>query len=620
MLKWLMGEPAGDGGPKDQSPALLRIEFGSDEAAASQTGRDRAHRPWQSVEVLVPASIAMLREDVPAYQQFCTAGHVLIICGDSDATLAAEDLETLTEMCSAFDVVLPVPLNAGDLGGSSAWKICAVQSHPGRLPDLFLPAADAAGRPLSDVADPLRTAVLSARRARNLDIAVDALAQRHERECKRLANCRLSLGEAPKQGPRHAVGGDKEFSIARDRFVEGLALLEKQIGQQCDRATQPLGKFSNLMRELVSQLNIADLDEEASADNYRLSVHARHLALMNRRVEHALRQELTDNVATIDRQLKQLTAGVNHELGDLLDRHMLVPPRLQENQLWATVENLLAIGKEAHIELARKGFFDVLTAGRQKVFIIIMFVSLLGRVGLGDLFSSRLANTGFGIFMITVLISSMINALFVWRREKRVQSEKELAKIKDTLFNDGCKVIDQVMKGKLLFFREYFKEAAKVFEQQTKRAAEEYSIRQRSELEAKTRRSDAIRQSLETQVKTVTGLSKQVARLRVDAHQLSRAAVDALQNAIRGLHAPFQAGAAPPTKSSEEIAPQPLSTRETESGDSRSERESAPRVRPTPTSVAEGRRSERNPRPMSRTTSLLAERRASRAAAGPSTP
>ena len=69
--------------------------------------------------------------------------------------------------------------------------------------------------------------------------------------------------------------------------------------------------------------------------------------------------------------------------------------------------------------------------------------------------------TGFGLFMLTVLVSSMVNAIVTWRRERQSQSEKEMAKIKDSLLSDGTKVIEQVEKGKLTFLRDYLKEVNK---------------------------------------------------------------------------------------------------------------------------------------------------------------
>jgi hypothetical protein len=199
-------------------------------------------------------------------------------------------------------------------------------------------------------------------------------------------------------------------------------------------------------------------------------------------------------------------------------------PLLDVNHAWRSVENLMAIGKETHIELVRKGFFDVLTAGRQKVFIIIMFASLMGRMGLPNLFSTPAARTAFGLFMAAVMIGSMISAILHWRREKQLTSEKELSKIRDSLLAEGSKVIDQVERVKLTAMRDYLKDAVRIFESTVKQSVEETLAE-----EAELQRQEALRKSLDVRLKQATEAQRGVTKLLEQARSLS-------VGALRSLH------------------------------------------------------------------------------------
>lgn len=283
-----------------------------------------------------------------------------------------------------------------------------------------------------------------------------------ERQFLQAAQSQLDVPTKP--GPARASSDcDKEYVPLRDRFTEQTLAIDRQLTLKSERATQPLGELSGLMRSIAASLNVEDLDKSQSPTMTKLSVNASHLARINRRVEHVLRQEFVADLHDVERQTQQASEMTLQTLHDRFGEGVQVRfAPLDVNHAWRFVENLMAIGKESHIELARKGFFDVLTAGRQKVFLIIMFLSLMGRMGLPNLFATPASKAGFGLFMAMVMISSLVNAN--WRREKQLQSDKEMGKIRDSLLADGTKVIEQVEKAKLGAMREYFKEASRQFD------------------------------------------------------------------------------------------------------------------------------------------------------------
>jgi len=492
----------------------------------------------QNVQLTVVESIEQLQEDSSAYQNFCTRGHVLIVASRTEHELTEATADFLSNLTENFKVVWPIVF--GPRPGTTTegwWEHTLFHSHTGRLEALFLLPGDPTqgGEVLTDEASPLRCALLFERQVRTLQGAIHTLDDRQQRELNALTiRQQLLEDQAKATNPRQAVFNEKEIAQLREQWTEQLTLLEKQINLKSERATQPLGKLTNLMRENVSRLRIEDLDKQQSATLLKLSIHGSHLAAINRTIEHALREEIANDVANILSRLRYLTQEATNRMSSALGGPVtLSTAPLLETPIWRTVENLMAIGKESHIELARKGIFDMLTAGRQKVFILIMFVSLMGRMGLPNLFQTGLMRTGFGLFMAAVLIGSMINAVFVWRREKESQSGKEMSKIKDTLFSDGTKVIEQVEKGKINFLRDYFRKVGKDFDKQLKQAQEEQSGHRKTENDAATQRQNMYCKKLNTQIKAATDLGRQIIQLTADADSLHVSSANAIRDVAR---------------------------------------------------------------------------------------
>lgn len=265
----------------------------------------------------------------------------------------------------------------------------------------------------------------------------------------------------------------------KDTLQDDFAKIEDALALKIERATQPLGHLCTMMRQTVGTLQLHSLETTQTPNAVRLKVGGGHLSRINRGIEQALREELSRDVAQINRRVrrsaeKRLAASA----GQCPRGFRLAVPPLSEKRMWRRFENLLAVGQETEIELPRKGVFDILTAGRQKVFIIIMFVSLTGRMGLPDLFASAEAKTTFGVFMIAVLLGSMVNAVITWQREKAAQSEKEMTKIRETIFTAGCRAIEQAEKIKLSALRSHLKDSGKAIVNQLESAAEQHRIEQ----------------------------------------------------------------------------------------------------------------------------------------------
>ena len=459
--------------------------------------------------------ITELSHSLGAWQEFTEGGQILIIAGEHLVSEGTRSTSSMADLVKSFPVVLVWLTDEGVDTESGWWHHSMIQSHASK-PTVHLRVQLSLERLIASNNQVLRSLSATIRESQSfgwLQSAIAAFTARTQRELLRIKEAQCKNDGPNRLLMAKPLNADKDLVKIKEAVASSLSRIDKDLTLKSERGTQPLGKWTGLVREIASSLVVADLEQTQTSSALKLSVNAGHLAKLNRRIEHAIRQELTVDVGTVNRQVEQVVNEHCYDADKPGSSLNGMFPVLKDQAIWQAVENMIAVGKVSEIELVRKGFFDVLTAGRQKVFIVIMFISLMGRMGLPNLFQSGGSQVAFGIFMAAIMIGSMINSILLWRREKKVQSERELSKIRESLFNDACKVIEQVEKVKLTAVREFLKEVAFKIETIAKQKGEESVSSQKTNLEEEQRNKELMKRGLETRAKMVIEIERQSAKI-----------------------------------------------------------------------------------------------------------
>lgn len=458
---------------------------------------------------------------------------------EADSPPGSEVQELFNDLSDVFDIIWPLIITNG-----KSCNLHHVASRLARRSGIWLPATmvepgntRVAIGVLRSADDPLRQALSQMEKLRRLQTALGGLSARQARESQYLAMRQRDIEQQARPTGDSAGALPAVQSGVRSQISSAIGMLETEVMLRNERATQPLGELSSFMRALIEPLRVADLDVEQGPTTVKLSLHAAHLAKINRQVSQQLNERLQDDAQQVETSLQTLVDDARTKFRGANGSANLALPPLDERRHWQEVQNLIAVGEESHIELRRRGIFDVLTAGRQKVFILIMFASLAGRMGLsqGVLDSLGLGayagflHTGFGVLLLSVFIGSMISAVFTWQHEKQTQSEKEMRKIKDSLYDDGCKVIEQVQKTRLALLKSYLKDAGKRLEDQVDQCVREALEERKRETEAQRVRLDRALQSLDARTKEVSEWGRQIARLQQSSQELIAACRSVMQ-------------------------------------------------------------------------------------------
>lgn len=425
-----------------------------------------AETKWKQLHVLVAQPDALAGKQAGRFQTFSDHGQLLLVAVQDAACLSERAETTINLLRPCFHYVLPVRFDDG--GTPVCWSAAiAATDDAVILPEMNL-ANVCEPSWLKDVDDPARRALQARAALPPVESLVEAAAARIDRESRYIAESLQLHGEA--NTPARVKRGRAEEKLGeglRKLATQRLAEIEERINLENDRLIQPLGGLSLLVRDTANRIREEDLSRQVGHQAIKLRLMSHQVATYNRKLVDALQGQLRADLGKLDGELSSLEAGTQQRFATSFGEATAPRlPRLEFQRVWERVENLVDVGEEAEIELPRRSLFDLMGAGRQKVFFLIMFIALLGRMGIdADVVSGCIPPTvmswfkaGFMVVLFSTCLGAMFNALILWREEKKEQTRKELERIREALVADAQKTLDQVQKEKRGVLRTYMKD------------------------------------------------------------------------------------------------------------------------------------------------------------------
>ena len=489
------------------------------------------------IRMFIPSSLTPLIENGAIYQKFCGQGDLILIVALGDHRFTEDELGFLSETLPLFGAIWPLVIEVDGAQNSGWEQLEAIRSHGANFAPTYCIATSVGGADqLAERTGVLHQSLVLLRHARCLAGAFESLVARREREEKQNNLRRQALDVQWKQfgGRRNARQDRKDWEEIGELFSKTLSRAERKLIADNELATQTLGSLSNTLREIVSRVKLDDLEMETTSSTLKMRVNASHLSRVTREVSQAVHSLLNTDVKFLRSQVEGAIQDAESQLRKSNDLSIkLTPPIISEADLWRSMQDMISIGKEAAIELPRRGFFDLLTAGRQKVFILIMFGSLFGRMGLGSLsqFASPSSKSeavggvaasspvpyfdiGFGLFLLGVMIASMVTALFRWRGEKDSKASEELGKIRETLYAEGSKVVEQTQRSKLNQFKDYVREANEQCARQIEALGQSAAKSRKEREDSAEEKLEQNRKQLELRGKALSDIGQQIGKLQ----------------------------------------------------------------------------------------------------------
>lgn len=248
--------------------------------------------------------------------------------------------------------------------------------------------------------------------------------------------------------------------------MQSLDALEQKVNWDSERALQPMGDLVRDVRGIFEALTSNDLRSSTAPKSIVVSLNKPTLFKLTRRLHDLLYNRLQVDVAKINEQVKRLESNATSSLGD--ENHY---PKLELREVWERMENLVYLPEVPMGSLPRPSLAQVFGAGRQQIFVVLMFISLFARIGLdpttlkGILGESSvilpMLSAMFTISLISIGVYAGISLYFSAQEEIKVGWEVELSRIRMYLEDEAIKVGEAAEKIKRTCFREYIKSLAK---------------------------------------------------------------------------------------------------------------------------------------------------------------
>lgn len=218
------------------------------------------------------------------------------------------------------------------------------------------------------------------------------------------------------QTRRAGTGRIEWIEGAKKGLEQTLADVQESLENRRDQVLQPLSPMMVKFRERARSLEFRDLSTKRHPGETVCYASPEHINSVTELVIGDLKRHVEEDLQNAHDRLTPAITKVEkqvHAASGLHAQLTLELPSLRE--LWGRVENLISFtGDDNKFVIKRRGFFDLLTAGRQKVFVIIMMVSLLGRFGLSgmefDGSLTKVLNVAFVVILVGIFTSGSVSA------------------------------------------------------------------------------------------------------------------------------------------------------------------------------------------------------------------
>lgn len=385
--------------------------------------------------------------------------------------------------------------------------------------------------PFSAAMAGLRAALLMQSLSRRLQLALEALRERHEKDSRRLTGQRQREDAASRT--ESASSADtllrRPFDAARSTMQEELAALGKAVQDSSRRSILPEGPTGRALSEALAALRADDLRREVGSKTIRLSLAPDFESHLQRTIRKALKSELAE-------QLRVLTEGIDSlrkALVAQLEQAASVPvtlaaPTASESEIWSRMGELVSLELRYRGELPRRGFLQRLGEGRRTVFAVMMILSFVGSMagfswrGIGAV----------GLGFLVLFLGSVIYTFRSWNDEDSDRITGELDRAREQIVQECRRAVAEAQREKHGQLGDQLDQVKRLFgtriDELQRAAAAAESERQTQERE----RSRGRLRRLEQQQRELQAQATRIARVRQECGSLVNDTTRAVRDVV----------------------------------------------------------------------------------------
>lgn len=460
-------------------------------------GSIRAATPARKVHLKIAATVAAIRDSPQAYVDFCESAQVVVLVVDENEPLDNVDIRWLGSLINVFDVVWVWVATTGVEPGGAAAAATRIKAEFSTFTDAAcLPVMVLSGSAteielplLARQASPFRDLLQLLGRLRMLDAIIASEANLRTSRYEELVARAAKLEEQQKSrkaAQRNAI--DQQFEAASEFLARQIKDIEDRINTRNEQLLHAKGLLPVSLRYLVEKIRFESLDHSKADGEHCYQLTGSQLSELESSIGQQILDQLREDVFQICMELNDFLPrffrGVRLLSGSRPDSDVTPP---SEQAIWKQLQGMIHVNREEQVRIPQLTFGALLGKTRQRVFMILMFGMILGRLGLDFMKNTadwpewlKPAMTTAGV---SLLIASGVLVVVDHQKNSRKLRQIAVDKIHEAIIRDGTKVMQSVQKEKIRLLKLFLEQTHKKIERRISRlfdSAKEWQLQVQS--------------------------------------------------------------------------------------------------------------------------------------------
>ncbi|WP_226661485.1 hypothetical protein [Microbulbifer aggregans] len=455
----------------------------------------------KNLNLLLPDSINFIEESPALLTRILRETNVLMVAGHPHYALSEQERTTINDLMmemEGFWPLLPIDELAEEVSipENGWWQQV---KHPQiNLPPKLITTHVEAALPefLTSPENTLRQALQLLLLSRKAETAVEAVNERLTQEIRQLENRKKR--EARKSQSSTASGPDMGFgSQLRSHLGDGIADINKKLQEKARRSDTGTGNSGQQLKQFVDSLKIDDLAMENGYKSIKLSLSHRYQQELTRFLRDALKSGVKHDAETLDNSLDTLHRSLTNEFKSQTGvEPSLSMEQLDKSRLIDDLTRAVNLEMRYQGEMPKRGFFQRLSEARRAAFVIVMGVSLLSMMGLGNLREAPLL----GIVVFMVFIGAFIFSYYGWKREDQERLEKEVTRVREEVLSNSRRILAELVREKQSHIADFLDRTKKQWQSVLDKTLADWQQRDRQSSEKQSQQARQRMASIDAQI------------------------------------------------------------------------------------------------------------------------
>lgn len=486
-------------------------------------------RGLQGLTVYMPESPAMILKNTGLLNRIVTRANLLVVAAPLNHNLSDADQQAILEVSQNMDGFWPLLVVDELQDNAEIPQIGWWQKHSSptvQLKPQLLTTHVTANIPnlLQDIDDQTRQSLflfLQARRTIHASEAVDERCQQELRQLHSRKNREQRKSATEEQSAASSGTTRSRWDNLRTSLIDNIQQIDKRLQDNSKKALLPNSRTNDQLEQLLSRLQITDLDKEPGHKTIKLSVKDSFLDELKNQLGSTIKQRLKADTTSLQDQLNQQQQTIEQQVSELTNQpHSLPLVAPQWRDIWTDLKQQINVSLNYRGEMPKRGFMARLSDGRRA----IMGISIMAMV-IGGVFKALWDIDFRALIMLVaplIFIGSVLYSYIVWPKEDAERLDKELDRVRDGISSELKRLLSELHREKHLKITDHLDTQKKNLQRRLDELMRNTAETQEQTLTLQRTQARARIQQIDTQIRDLQAIERDITSLKRTCSNLER--------------------------------------------------------------------------------------------------